>query len=404
MLTYGNLVKHINKLLTMPLSYLMNEARGTSNRQIAKTGDSTVSITEAEIMAALKKVALPNGTDLVAADMIRALMINANTVRFVIEAESPEVAKMMEPIRQAAEATVKALPGVDVAHVALTAHGPSTKAPPQPSPKAPPSLKIGGHPKPQAGPTKPAGVDRILAIGSGKGGVGKSTVSSNLAVALARAGRKVGLLDADIYGPSQPRMMGVNKRPASPDGKTIIPLHAHGVTLMSIGFMLDPDKAVVWRGPMLMGALQQMLGQVEWGELDVLLVDLPPGTGDVQLTLCQKSEVTGAIVVSTPQDVALLDARKALNMFDTLNTPVLGLIENMSQFTCPDCGSTHDIFGHGGVASEAEKLGVPLLGALPIDLDTRLAGDGGTPIAAGDSAMSQAYGRIAEGLIKGGMA
>ena len=358
-----------------------------------------MTISESEIKAALQRIALPDGRDLVSADMIRAVTVEGATVRFVIEAESPETARVMEPVRQAAEAQVQALPGVDSAQAVLTAHGPAAK------PAAPPpSLKIGGHPKPQTGPTKPAGVKRILAIGSGKGGVGKSTVSSNLAVALAKAGRKVGLLDADIYGPSQPRMMGVNKRPASPDGKTIIPLHAHGVTLMSIGFMLEEDKAVVWRGPMLMGALQQMLGQVEWGELDVLIVDLPPGTGDVQLTLCQKSEVSGAIVVSTPQDVALLDARKALNMFDTLNTPVLGLIENMSQFTCPDCGSTHDIFGQGGVAAEAEKLGVPLLGALPIDLETRLAGDGGTPVAAGDGAMAQAYAQIADGLIRGGMA
>ncbi len=251
---------------------------------------------------------------------------------------------------------------------------------------------------------KPSGVDRILAIGSGKGGVGKSTVSANLAVALAKAGRKVGLLDADIYGPSQPRMMGLNKRPASPDGKTIIPLQAHGVTLMSIGFMLEEDKAVIWRGPMLMGALQQMLGQVEWGKLDVLIVDLPPGTGDVQLTLCTRSQVTGAIVVSTPQDVALLDARKALNMFQTLKTPVLGLIENMSVFVCPDCGAQHQILGQGGVVAEAQKLGVPLLAQLPIDLETRLAGDGGTPVAAGEGPMAEAYAQLADRLIKGGMA
>ncbi|TNF57425.1 MAG: ATP-binding protein, partial [Rhodobacteraceae bacterium] len=295
------------------------------------------------------------------------------------------------------EAAVAALPGVARVSVALTAHGPAPKPPA-------PSLKIGGHPTPQAGPTKPSGVDRILAVGSGKGGVGKSTVSANLAVALARAGRRVGLLDADIYGPSQPRMMGVNQRPASPDGKTIIPLKAHGVTMMSIGLMLDEAKAVIWRGPMLMGALQQMLGQVEWGELDVLIVDLPPGTGDVQLTLCTRSELTGAIVVSTPQDVALLDARKALNMFETLKTPVLGLIENMSMFVCPDCGSSHAIFGQGGVAAEAQRIGVPLLAQLPIDLDTRLAGDGGTPIAAGDSAMAQAYAALARRLIDGGMA
>ncbi|MEP4197455.1 MAG: Mrp/NBP35 family ATP-binding protein [Aliishimia sp.] len=351
------------------------------------------------VRAALARIELPNGKDLISADMIRALQVTNGDVKFVIEAPSPEIAAQMEPMRRAAEGVVAALDGVSNVSAVLTAHGPAAK------PSAPPpSLKIGGHPKPQAAPMKPSGVKRILAIGSGKGGVGKSTVSSNLAVALARAGRKVGLLDADIYGPSQPRMMGVNKRPASPDGKTIIPLHAHGVTLMSIGFMLEADKAVVWRGPMLMGALQQMLGQVEWGELDVLLVDLPPGTGDVQLTLCQKSEVSGAIVVSTPQDVALLDARKALDMFDTLKTPVLGLIENMSMFVCPDCGATHEIFGQGGVKAEAERLGLPLLGALPIDLDTRLAGDGGTPIAAGDSPMAQAYAQIADGLIKGGMA
>jgi len=247
-------------------------------------------------------------------------------------------------------------------------------------------------------------VKRIIAIGSGKGGVGKSTVSSNLAVALARQGRKVGLLDADIYGPSQPRMMGTNKRPASPDGKTIIPLQAHGVTLMSIGLMLDPKKAVVWRGPMLMGALQQMLTQVEWGELDVLLVDLPPGTGDVQLTLCQKTSLTGAIVVSTPQDVALIDARKALDMFNTLKTPVLGLIENMSTYVCPSCGHEAHLFGHGGVAAEAKEIDAPFLGSLPIDLDTRLAGDAGTPIAAGDSNMAEAYASIARRLIDGGIA
>ncbi|WP_295317494.1 Mrp/NBP35 family ATP-binding protein [Roseobacter sp.] len=357
-----------------------------------------MSVTKAEIEAALGRVALPDGRSLIEHDLIRALSIEGGEVRFVIEAPTPEVARQMGPLRDAAEKLVSELPGVSRASVALTAHGPAEKKP------APPSLKIGGHPKPQEGPTRPAGVKRILAIGSGKGGVGKSTVSSNLAVALAKAGRRVGLLDADIYGPSQPRMMGVSKRPASPDGKTIIPLHAHGVTLMSIGFMLEEGKAVVWRGPMLMGALQQMLGQVQWGELDVLLVDLPPGTGDVQLTLCTKSELTGAIVVSTPQDVALIDARKALDMFATLKTPVLGLIENMSMFVCPDCGAEHQIFGQGGVAAEAETLGVPLLGVLPIDLETRLAGDGGTPVAAGDGPMADAYARIAEGLIRGGMA
>ena len=358
-----------------------------------------------DILKALEAIALPDGGTLASRDLVRALSVEpSGQVRFVIEAPDPDTARRMEGVRQAAEQAVRQIPGVSGVQVALTAHGPSERAAKPASQKEAPSLKIGGHPTPQAGPTKPAGVDRILAVGSGKGGVGKSTVASNLAVALARQGRRVGLLDADIYGPSQPRMMGVNKRPASPDGKTIIPLHAHGVTLMSIGFMLEEDKAVVWRGPMLMGALQQMLGQVQWGELDVLIVDLPPGTGDVQLTLCQRSEVTGAILVSTPQDVALLDVRKALNMFQTLKTPILGLIENMSMFVCPNCGSEYEVFGHGGVRTEAEKLGVPLLGALPIDLETRLGGDSGTPVAAGDGPMAEAYAKIAKGLVGGGMA
>ena len=354
-----------------------------------------MAVEKQQISQMLASFDIPGGGDLIQNDLIRALTVEGGQVRFVIEAKDPEQAKQLEPIRQAAVRAIEALPGVSAVSAVLTAHGPAEKAP---------ALKVGRHPTPQQGPLKVAGVDRIIAIGSGKGGVGKSTVSSNLAVALAKQGRRVGLLDADIYGPSQPRMMGVSDRPGSPDGQTIIPLKAHGVTMMSIGLMVDPDKAVVWRGPMLMGALQQMLGQVAWGELDVLLVDLPPGTGDVQLTLCQKTQLTGAIVVSTPQDVALLDARKALDMFGTLKTPVLGLIENMSTFYCPNCGHESHIFGHGGVQAEAQKIGVPFLGALPIDLDTRLAGDSGTPIAAGDGLMADAYAQLAKGLIAGGMA
>lgn len=383
-------------------------------------------VTQEQVRAALARLVLPDGGDLIARDMIRALTIKPaaqdavasraegsaeeGKVSFVIEAPSPAIAQQMEPLRRAAEATVLALEGVASVAVALTAHGPAAAggsgkgAMPGKVPGEMPGLKIGGHPKAQAGPIKPSGVARILAVASGKGGVGKSTVSANLAVALAQQGRRVGLLDADIYGPSQPRMMGVSGRPSSPDGKVIEPLRAHGVTVMSIGLMVDENKAVVWRGPMLMGALQQMLGQVNWGELDVLIVDLPPGTGDVQLTLCTKAELSGAIVVSTPQDVALIDARKALDMFNTLKTPVLGLIENMSFFTCPDCGGEHHIFGNGGVATEAQSLGLPLLGALPIDLETRLAGDAGTPVALGDSPIAEAYGQIAKGLVAGGMA
>ena len=353
-----------------------------------------MSPTQEAVKAELARLDLPDGGNLISRDMIRALSIEAGAVRFVIEAPSPEMAKHMEPLRAAAERAVMALEGVSSASAALTAHGPAAKAP---------SLKIGGHAKPQEGKMNPPGVKAVIAIGSGKGGVGKSTVSSNLAVALARAGKKVGLLDADIHGPSQPRMFGISKRPASPDGKTIIPLQAHGVTLMSIGFMLPEDKAVVWRGPMLMGALQQMMMQVEWGELDVLLIDLPPGTGDVQLSLGQKSDLAGAIVVSTPQDVAMIDARKALDAFDTLKVPVLGLIENMSMFICPDCGREAHLFGQGGVAAEAEKLGLPVLAQLPIDLDTRIGGDEGRPVALDDGVMAQAYATLADRFIKGGI-
>ena len=351
-----------------------------------------------QILSVLRGIQLPDGGNLVDLDLVRALSVDESTVKFVIEARSADEASRLGRVRDAAQTAIEALPGVSQASVVLTAHEGQPSAP-----NKAPSLKIGQHPTKDGG-GNPAGVDRILAVASGKGGVGKSTVSSNLAVALAKQGRRVGLLDADIYGPSQPRMMGVNKRPAPPDGKTIMPLKAHGVTMMSIGLMLDPDQAVVWRGPMLMGALQQMLGQVEWGELDVLIVDLPPGTGDVQLTLCQRTQMTGALVVSTPQDVALLDARKAIDMFGKLKTPVLGLIENMSTFCCPNCGHESQIFGHGGVRAEADRIGVPFLGELPIALEVREAGDAGRPVALGEGPIADAYAQLAHRMVAGGMA
>jgi len=231
-------------------------------------------------------------------------------------------------------------------------------------------------------------------------------VSANLACALAAEGRRVGLLDADVYGPSQPRMLGISGRPASPDGKTILPMRNHGVTMMSIGLMTNEDQAVVWRGPMLMGALQQMLTQVQWGALDVLLVDLPPGTGDVQMTLSQKAVVDGAIIVSTPQDVALLDARKGIDMFNQLKVPVLGMIENMSTHICSNCGHEEHVFGHGGVKAECEKMGVPLLAEVPLHIDIRMASDGGAPIVVSnpDAPQAQAFRDVAKTLVAQGVA
>jgi ATP-binding protein involved in chromosome partitioning len=273
-----------------------------------------------------------------------------------------EEARAMEPVRQQIEAKLAKLPGVRNAAVVFTAH----KAPPPPAPAAEPVLP---------------GVTSVIAVASGKGGVGKSTVAVNLAVALAQSGLKVGLLDADIYGPSLPRMLGVDAKPEVRGGK-MIPLNAWGLVCMSIGLLVAEETAMVWRGPMVMGALNQMLSQVEWGTLDVLVIDMPPGTGDAQLTLAQKARLAGAVIVSTPQDIALIDARRGIKMFEQVLVPVLGLVENMSYFACPHCGTRTDIFGHGGAAAEAARIGVPLLGEIPLRLAIRETGDAGTPICA----------------------
>jgi ATP-binding protein involved in chromosome partitioning len=350
-----------------------------------------VTLTRETVLNVLKDIKSPSGEDLVTAGVVRALDISEDgAIRFVLEI-NPQHAKPFEAIKADAEARLAALEGAGQVSVVMTAHS---------AQPAPPQLKP-GKPSEPTGPQSIPGVKSIIAIASGKGGVGKSTVSANLACALAAQGRRVGLLDADVYGPSQPRMLGVSGRPASPDGKTILPMRNHGVTMMSIGLMTNDDQAVVWRGPMLMGALQQMMMQVQWGALDVLLVDLPPGTGDVQMTLAQKAKVDGAIIVSTPQDVALIDARKGIDMFQQLNVPLIGMIENMSTHICSSCGFEEHVFGHGGVAAEAQKLGIPLLAEIPLDLQIRLASDGGAPIVVSqpDGTQARAFRDVANALV-----
>ncbi len=337
-------------------------------------------VTRDAVLATLRDIRDPvGGDDIVTAGMVRALTVDDANVRFVLEID-PAQAQRMDPVRAEAEARLTAMEGIGHVSVVMTAHS---------APTAPPDLKSATRSKPK-GPEPIPGVTRLIAIASGKGGVGKSTVAANLATALAAEGLKVGLLDADVYGPSLPRMLGLSGRPASPDGKTILPLRNHGVTLMSLGLMTQEDEAVVWRGPMLMGALQQMLFNVQWGALDILIVDLPPGTGDVQMTLAQKTRVDGAIVVSTPQDIALLDARRGIDMFNKMNTPILGLIENMSMHVCARCGHEEYTFGHGGVAREAAKMGVPLLAEIPLHMGIRTAADGGAPVVISDPASPQA--------------
>ncbi|HEV2676430.1 MAG TPA: iron-sulfur cluster carrier protein ApbC [Aliidongia sp.] len=351
---------------------------------------------EQQVLTALKAVMDPErGRDLVSLGMVSGIAIRDGNVVFSIEI-APSRAAAFESVRKAAERAVEAIPGVLSVSAVLTA----ARAP---QPQAAAHDHAGhGHAHGAAAP-RPAprslvpGARAIVAVASGKGGVGKSTTTTNLAVALAAQGLKVGLLDADVYGPSQPRMLGITGRPRSPDGKILEPMRNHGILCMSIGFLVPEDTATIWRGPMVMGALQQMLRDVAWGELDILLVDMPPGTGDAQLTMAQQVPLAGAIIVSTPQDIALLDARKGINMFAKVEVPVLGLIENMSYFCCPNCGHRTEIFSHGGARLEAEKLGAEFLGEIPLDIRIRETSDAGTPIVVEDPAspLSQAYMQIA---------
>ena len=347
--------------------------------------------TETQILAALRAVKDPErGADIVSLAMVSGLAVKDGHVAFAIEVD-PKRGPHLEPLRQAAEKAVDAVPGVLSVTAVLTAQ---KQAAPPPRAGAGPA----GGPSSPGGKQLIPGVRTIIAVASGKGGVGKSTTAVNLALALAVKGLKVGILDADIYGPSQPRMMGISGRPRSPDGKTIEPLQNYGVKVMSMGFLVPEDTPMIWRGPMVMGALEQMLRDVSWGELDAMVIDLPPGTGDAQLTISQRVPVTGAVIVSTPQDIALLDARKGLNMFRKVEVPVLGIIENMSYHVCSNCGHVEHIFDHGGAKREAARLGTEFLGELPLHIAIRETSDGGHPIVVSqpDSEHAKAYRRIAD--------
>jgi len=332
-------------------------------------------VTERQILDALGRIADPDkGTDIVSLGMVSGLVIRDGNVAFAIEVES-ERGPRLEPLRKAAEKAVEALPGVLSVTAVLTA-----QAPPRGRTAARPPGAAGGPAGVRTARGAVPGVGAIVAVASGKGGVGKSTVAANLALGLQANGLRVGVLDADIYGPSMPRMLGISGRPRSRDGKTLIPMENYGLKCMSMGFLVPEDTPMIWRGPMVMSALQQMLREVEWGELDIMIADMPPGTGDAQLTMAQQVPLAGAVIVSTPQDIALLDARKGLNMFKQVDVPVLGIVENMSYFLCPHCGGRSEIFSHGGARQEAARLGTEFLGEVPLDLKIRETSDGGTPI------------------------
>ncbi|WP_343079199.1 Mrp/NBP35 family ATP-binding protein [Ostreiculturibacter nitratireducens] len=364
---------------------------------------------EAEkVLAQLRRVKGPELTgNIVDLGLVSDLLVEGDKVTFSVTVPA-QLAKQLEPLRAAAEKAALSAEGVGRAIVTLTAASaaPDRQEPVRPAPKAaqagdvpPPMLRQARPQTPPPGTKAPVpGIGAIIAVASGKGGVGKSTTSVNIALALQANGLKVGILDADIYGPSMPRLLHVSGRPEAGEGGVIEPLEAYGLKVMSMGFLVDEEDPMIWRGPMVMQALTQMLREVNWGELDVLIVDMPPGTGDAQLTMAQSVPLAGAIIVSTPQDLALIDARKGLNMFRKVNVPILGLVENMSTFICPDCGGRHDIFGHGGARAEAARIGAPFLGEVPLEMTIRSHSDSGTPIVIADPDGPQAaiYREIAQ--------
>jgi ATP-binding protein involved in chromosome partitioning len=341
-------------------------------------------VTRDEVARALEKVRLPtSGQSLTASGRLSDILVTGDKVMVSIAIDATE-APAMEHVRSAAQSAISGIPGVGQALVSLTADRPVGK-PQRPPPATQPHVTPG---RPSQPPSPKAamlpGVKHVIAVASGKGGVGKSTTACNLALALAAEGRKVGILDADIYGPSMPKLFGLHGKPRVIEGRTLAPLEGFGVKVMSIGFMVEDETPMVWRGPMVMSAITQMLREVAWGELDVLVVDMPPGTGDAQLTMAQATPLAGAVIVSTPQDLALIDARRGVAMFRKTEVPILGIVENMSYFIAPDTGNRYDIFGHGGARREAERLKVPFLGEVPLDMMLRERSDSGQPIVATD--------------------
>lgn len=340
-----------------------------------------LNLTPDDVLAALKSVVDPaRNKDVVALGLIQGLQVKDGHISFALEV-APEEGRTKEPLRLACEKAALALKGARSVTAVLTAHKPA----------ASPQTGRAGAPDRQG----PIGVKAVIAVASGKGGVGKSTVAVNLAVALSQLGRTVGLLDADIYGPSIPRMLGLKGKPTSKDGKILQPMQAWGLKAISIGSLIGDDQPMIWRGPMVMTALTQLIYDVEWAPLDVLVVDMPPGTGDAQLTLAQRVPLAGAVIVSTPQDVALIDARKGLAMFRKTHVPVFGIVENMSTFVCPNCGHESHIFGHGGARETAANLGTDFLGEIPLHIRVRETSDGGTPITALDPKGPQAKAFVA---------